>query len=195
MLPFTALEKKIRENLRFNVTAGLMDGGLFGAAIGFASFGTILPLFVASMTSSATLIGLVPAIHSAGWLFPQLFTANYTARLRRYKRTVLLATIHERVPFLGFALVALLLPRIGVQAGLIITFFFLTWQGLGGGFTANPWTSMISKIIPPEARGTFFGTQAAVANLFISFSAVGAGYLLNSYESPFDFTVCFLIAC
>src|ERR1041384_3203574 len=100
MLPFTALEKKIRENLRFNVTAGLMDGGLFGVAIGFASFGTILPLFVATMTDSATLIGLVPAIHSAGWLLPQLFTANHTSRLRRYKRTVLLSTIHERLPFL-----------------------------------------------------------------------------------------------
>ena len=191
----TKVEQFTRKHLRYNIIVNMMDGGLFGAAIGFASFGTILPLFVASMTSSATLIGLVPAIHSAGWLFPQLFTANYTARLRRFKRTVLLSTIHERIPFLGFALVALLLPRIGVQAGLIITFFFLTWQGLGGGFTANPWTSMISKIIPSDARGTFFGTQAAIANLLISVSAIGAGYLLNLYQSPFDFTICFLIAC
>ena len=191
----TKVEQFTRKHLRYNIIVNMMDGGLFGVAIGFASFGTILPLFVASMTSSATLIGLVPAIHAAGWLFPQLFTANYTSRLRRYKRTVLLSTIHERIPFLGFALVALLLPRIGVQAGLILTFFFLTWQGLGGGFTANPWTSMISKIIPPDARGTFFGTQAAIANLLISAAAIGAGYLLNSYESPFDFTICFLIAC
>lgn len=195
MLPMTKVEQFTRKHLRYNVIVGMLDGGFFGVAIGFASFGTILPLLVASMTNSATLIGLVPAIHAAGWLFPQLFTANYTARLRRYKRTVLLSTIHERLPFLGFALVALLLPKIGLQAGLIITFLFLTWQGLGGGFTANPWTSLISKIIPPEARGTFFGTQAAVANLLISAAAIGAGYLLNSYESPFDFTICFLIAC
>jgi len=193
MLSMTKVEQFTRKHLRYNIAVNLLDGGFFGAAIGFASFGTILPLFVASMTNSATLIGLVPAIHSAGWLFPQLFTANYTARLRRYKRTVLLATIHERVPFLGFAMVALLLPRIGSQAGLVLTFFFLTWQGLGGGITANPWTSMISKIIPPEARGTFFGMQAAFANLLISASAIGAGYLLNSYESPLDFTICFLI--
>jgi hypothetical protein len=99
---------------------------------------SILPLFVASMTDSATLIGLVPAIHASGWLLPQLFTANYIARLRRYKRTVLFGTIHERIPFLGLALVALLLPKIGLQAGLGLTFLFLIWQGLGGGFTANP---------------------------------------------------------
>src|SRR5678815_2741133 len=121
MLPFTKIEQYARKHLRFNITVGLMDGGFFGLALGFASFGTILPLFVASMTDSATLIGLVPAIHSAGWLLPQLFTANHTSRLRRYKRTVLMNTIHERVPFLGFAIVALLLSRIGLQAGLIIT--------------------------------------------------------------------------
>src|ERR1044071_7014851 len=89
MLPMTKVEQFTRKHLRYNLVVNLLDGGFFGAAIGFASFGTILPLFVASMTSSATLIGLVPAIHSAGWLFPQLFTANYTSRLRRYKRTVL----------------------------------------------------------------------------------------------------------
>lgn len=195
MLPLTKVEQFTRKHLRYNVIVNLFDGGLFGVAIGFASFGTILPLFVASMTDSATLIGLVPAIHAAGWLLPQLFTANHTAQLRRYKRTVLMMTIHERIPFLGFAIVALLLPRIGLQAGLVLTFMFLIWQGLGGGFTANPWTSMISKIIPSEARGTFFGTQAAVANLFISAAAVGAGYLLNAFESPLDYVSCFLIAC
>src|ERR671919_1386848 len=194
MLPLTRVEQFTRKHLRYNVTVNLLDGGLFGVAVGFASFGTILPLFVATMTDSATLIGLVPAIHAAGWLLPQLFTATHTARLRRYKRTVLMMTIHERIPFLGFAIVALLLPQIGLQAGLLITFFFLIWQGLGGGFTANAWTSMISKIIPPESRGTFFGTQAAVANLCISGAAVGAGYLLNGLDSPFDFTACFLIA-
>src|SRR5688572_33121449 len=122
MLPFTSLEKKIREDLKYNVAVALGDGGFFGIAIGFASFGTILPLFAASMTDSATLIGLVPAIHAAGWLLPQLFTANHTAKLRRYKRTVLMMTIHERIPFLGFALIAFLLPQIGLQAGLIVTF-------------------------------------------------------------------------
>jgi MFS family permease len=188
------LEQAVRKDLKHNVTAGLWDGSLFGAALGFASFSTILPLFVANMTNSATLIGLVPAIHSAGWLFPQLFTASHVSRLRQFKRTVLMMTIHERVPFLGFAVIALLMPLIGTNAGLILTMLLLIWQGLGGGFTANAWTSMISKIIPPESRGTFFGMQAGLANLFISGSAIGAGYLLNALASPWDFAVCFFIA-
>ena len=195
MLPLTTVEQFVRKHLRHNVTVNLLDGGFFGLGIGFVSFSTILPLFVASMTNSATLIGLVPAIHATGWLLPQLFTASHTASLRRYKRTVMLMTIHERVPFLGLALVALLLPKIGVQAGLVLTFLCLIWQGLGGGFTANAWTSLISKIIPSDSRGTFFGIQAAVANLFISAAAISAGYLLNAFEAPRGFLYCFLIAC
>ncbi len=194
MLPLTTLEKNVRVHLKHNLIVNLWDGSLFGIALGFASFGTILPLFVASMTDSALLIGLVPAIHSVGWQLPQLFTASYVSRLRRYKRNVLMMTIHERVPFLGFAVIALLMPFIGTQAALVLTFLFLTWQGFGGGFTANSWTSMISKIIPPESRGTFFGFQAGLANLFISFAAVGAGYLLDYLDSPIDFAACFFIA-
>ena len=119
MLPFTTLEKNIRENLKYNITVGLVGWRAVRAALGFASFGTILPLFVASMTNSAILIGLVPAIHSVGWQFPQLFTASHISRLRRYKRSVILMTIHERVPFLGFAIVALLIPTIGFKTGLV----------------------------------------------------------------------------
>lgn len=190
----TNLEKEVRQNLKYNVFANLGDGAFFGAALGFASFSTILPLFVASLTNSTTLIGLVPAIHSAGWLLPQLFTASHVSRLRRYKSTVLKYTIHERVPFFGFALVALLIPKIGTQLALSLTVALLIWQGLGGGFTANPWTSMISKIIPSDSRGTFFGMQAGIANLFISAGAVGAGYLLDYLASPSDFAACFFIS-
>ncbi len=188
------LEKEVRQNLKHNLTANLADGAMFGMAIGFVSFGTILPLFVATMTNSATLIGLVPAIHSAGWLLPQLFTAGHVSRLRSYKRTVLLSTIHERIPFLALVIVALLVKRIGPNAGLFLTFLCLIWQGLGGGITANAWISMISKIFPPDSRGTFFGMQAGLANLFISGSAIAAGYLLSYIDYPYDFIACFLFA-
>ena len=194
MTMLTTLEKEVRQNLKHNLVVNMWDGGLFGAALGFASFGTILPLFVASMTDSALLIGLVPAIHAVGWQFPQLFMAQRVSRLRTYKRTALLTTIHERVPFLGLALVALLMPFIGSQVALVLTFLLLIWQGLGGGFTANTWTSMISKIMPPDSRGTFFGFQASLANLTLSAAAVGAGYLLDYLASPYDFALCFVIA-
>ncbi len=189
----TTLAAQIRKNLRLNVTVSMIDAAFFGIGWGFSSFGTIIPLFVSQMTTSAILIGLIPAIHAVGWQLPQLFTANWVSRMRRYKPAVLMMTIHERLPFMGLALAAWLLPHYGVGVILPVTFLLLIWQGLGSGFTANPWQSMIAKIIPADSRGTFYGTQAAVANVLISGSAVWAGYLLDWFDSPLDFVLCFSI--
>ena len=169
----------------------MADAAFFGIGWGFGSFGTVIPLFFAQMTSSAILIGMIPAIHAVGWQIPQLFTAGWVSRMRRYKPAVIMMTIHERLPYLGLMLAAWTLPTWGVKVALPIAIVMLIWQGLGAGFTANPWQSMIAKIVPPEARGTFFGAQAAVANVLISFASVGAGYLLDILNSPLDFVLCF----
>ncbi len=170
----------------------MADAAFFGIGWGFGSFSTVIPLFFAQMTNSAILIGLIPAIHAVGWQIPQLFTAQWVSRMRTYKPAVLLMTIQERVPYLGLVLAAWVLPIYGIKVALPLAFFMLIWQGLGAGLTANPWQSMIAKIIPSESRGTFFGAQAAMANILISFSAIGAGYLLDILNSPLDFMLCFL---
>jgi MFS family permease len=190
MLP---IEQQARKFLKYNIIVNLADAAFFGIGWGFGSFGTIIPLFFAQMTNSAILIGMIPAIHAVGWQIPQLFTAGWVARMRKYKPAVLLMTIHERVPYLGLALAAWMLPVFGAKIVLPLALFLLIWQGLGAGFTANPWQSMIAKIIPSDSRGTFFGLQSAVANVLISLAAVGAGYLLDILDSPLDFALCFLI--
>ena len=188
-----SLEASVRKHLRFNIAVNLADGAFFGLGWGFGSIGTILPLFVSRMTDSALLIGLIPSIHAVGWQLPQLFMANSVARLRQYKPMVMLITIHERVPYLGLALVALFLGTLGNKAALVLTFIMLIWQELGAGFTANAWQSMVAKIIPSDYRGTFFGTQSAIANVLMSLAAIAAGYLLVRIHTPLNFSVCFVL--
>lgn len=184
--PITPLQK-------YNIKVNLLDGGFFGLAIGFTSFVTILPLFVRQMTDSALLIGLIPAIHNMGWLLPQLFTSRRVSQMRRVKPWVLAATIQERLPFLALALVAWFLPRLKPEIALAVTFFLLIWQGLGAGFTAGAWQTMISKIVPAQLRGTFFGAQSSAANLLSSGSAILAGIILAQLPGPLDFSLLFLL--
>ncbi len=188
------LPKALKRDLRWNLTANLLDGAFFGFAMGFASFVTVIPLFVRTMTSSAILIGLIPAIHNVGWQLPQLFTAGWVSRQKRFKPLVIALTIHERLPFLGLALVGLALPWLGNSAALVIIFAMLVWQGLGAGLTANPWQSMVAKIFPSDSRGTFLGSQSAAANLLASLSAIMAGFILQRFSSPLGFAGCFLLA-
>jgi MFS family permease len=188
------LELEVRKHLRHNFTVSMLDGGFFGLAMGLASFVTVIPLFVSTLTDSVLLIGLIPAIHTVGWQLPQLLTVNRIARMRRYKPMALLMTIHERLPFLGLMVAAWLLPSLGRQVILPFTFILLIWQGLGGGLGAAAWQSMIGKIIPAQRRGMFYGVQAAIANLMASGGAVLAGLLLDRLASPLDFSLCFLLA-
>lgn len=188
------MNAEITKSLRHNVIVNLIDGGFFGMAIGFASFVTVIPLFVSSMTDSAILIGLIPAIHALGWQLPQLPMAERVSRLRRYKPMVLWLTIQERIPFLGFALVAWTLPLLGDKPALWITYFLLIWQSLGAGLTANPWQNLIAKIIPPDLRGTFLGAQASIGNALSSLGAVLAGFILEAFNSPLGYVYCFLLA-
>ncbi len=190
----TELSSALAKDLRHNLTANLLDGAFFGFAMGFASFVTIIPLFVRTMTGSAILIGLIPAIHNVGWQLPQLFTAGWVMRQKRYKPLVMALTIHERLPYLGLALVGLALPWLGNSAALVIIFAMLIWQGLGAGLTANPWQSMIAKIFPSEWRGTFLGSQSAAANLLASLAAILAGFILQRFAGPRGFAWCFLLA-
>ncbi|MBN2145936.1 MAG: MFS transporter, partial [Anaerolineales bacterium] len=91
------------------------------------------------------------------------------------------------------AAVAWFLPGLGPRWGLILTFFFLLWQGLGGGFTATAWQSMIGKIIPGNRWGFFYGSQAAAANLLSSLGVVLAGYVLEKTVFPGNYALCFLL--
>jgi MFS family permease len=182
------------DHVSFNATVNILDGAFFGFAIGFASFTTVIPLFISQLTGSAILIGMVGSIHTIGWQLPQLFHSTQVRRLSRFKPLVLAMTIHERLPFLGLALLAWTLPRLSTELALVLLFLLLTWQGFGGGFTANVWQSMIAKIIPASWRGGFFGLQMAAVNLLASVAAVAAGWVLEKYPSPLDFTICFLMA-
>jgi len=186
-------EAVVRKNLRFNFVVGLLDGGAFGLGMGFGSFAAIIPLFVHHLTDSALLIGLVPAIHNMGWQLPQLLTAGWITRLKRYKPLTLALTVHERLPFLGLAVVALALPGSSKTTILILTFLMLVWQGFGAGMAANPWTNLVSKVIPQELHGTFFGAQSAAFNGLAGVSALAAGLILTNIQSPRSFSVCFAL--
>jgi len=190
----TLIQQKIKKDLRYNISFNLLEAVFFGLGMGLASSHTIVPVFVSNLTDSAILIGLVPAIHSAGWYLPQLFTAKRLSRQSRFKGTVMRYTIHERVPFLGLAAIAWLTPQLDNKIALVFIFIFLCWQGLGGGFTANPWQNMIGKIIPERMHGMFLGTQLGVVSVFSGLGALLTGYILDRYTTPNNFALAFTFA-
>lgn len=186
---------ELRENVGHNFRVNVIDGAFYGlGALGLASSVTVLPLFLDALGASAFVIGLVGSLHAIGWQLPQLFTSAYVTRLRRYKPMVVFMTIHERWPFFGLALLALLWPTLGAGVVIPLTLLLLFIHGLGGGLAGTAWQAMIGKIIPNKQRGMFFGAQSAAANLLGAGGAVAAGIILERLPSPADFTICFTLA-
>ena len=107
---------------------------------------------------------------------------------------VMQITVFERLPFFLMVFVAWFLPVIGPKVALALTFSLLIMQGLGAGFTATAWQSMIGKIIPSQIRGSFYGLQGAGANLLASIAAILAGFVLTRMDTPQDFTLIFVFA-
>jgi MFS family permease len=188
------MENAVRQNLRHNYTVNILDGAFFGMALGMASFTTIIPLFISTLTTSATLIGLIPAIHTMGWQLPQLFSAKKLSRFTYFRGYVSFITAQERIPYLGLALIAWFLPKIQASTALWICFVLLIWQGIGSGLTANAWQNMIGKVIPADILATFFGVQSAAANLLASLGSIIAGLLLTRFAGSSGFAYSFLIA-
>jgi MFS family permease len=182
------------KDLRHNYLMNTLDGSFFGIAMGFASFTTIIPLFLSTFTGSAILIGLIPALRSMSYQLPPLFMAGAVARQKRFKPMILAYTLHERIPFLGLALVAWFSPRLGQPLSLALAFLCILWQGLGGGFTANPLQNLVARVFPPDIRATVIGTQSSANNLTAAGSAVVAGLLLASLPAPANYAACFLFA-
>ncbi len=179
-----------KRNFVLNVT----EGAFFGFGVGAASFGTVIPLFVSQLTDSAILIALIPYLHQLGWQLPQLLTVQRVARLQRFLPEVLRMSLNQRLPFVGLAVVALLVPFVPASVALTMTFVLLLWQGLGGGVTATAWQSMIAKIIPSSRIGLFFGTQASASALAGAFAAPLAGYMLETINPAFNYASVFGLA-
>jgi MFS family permease len=180
-------------HLYFNFIVNVLDGAFFGLALGFVSFGTNVPLFVKLFTSKAILIGLIPAIHMAGLRFPALFTARMVSRRKRYKPFLLACTVHERLPFLGLAVVAWFMNDLNPSLTVALIFLLLIWQGLGGGFGLVAWQSMLAKVLTPRRLGTFYGVQMAAMCVLASLSALAAGVILDHTSPRVGFTLIFLL--
>jgi MFS family permease len=185
----------IREKLHHNFIVNVLDACFFGfGLVGLASYVTIIPLYLSYLTDSTALIGFMATMFQIGWQVPQLLTSNRVAGLKRYKPMVIWMTLIERVPYFGLAIVAILVPVIGKPLALILSILMMVIQSFGGGFTATAWQSMISKIMPANRRGTFFGMQSAGANLFATFGALFASVILAASVFPNSFGILFFLA-
>jgi MFS family permease len=180
----------LRHNLIFNVADGTW--WLFG--ISFVSTATILPVYVSHLTTSAIVIGLVPALESLGWYLPQLFTAPFVEGLPRVKRALLTITLFERIPFLLIGAVIFLTSVVGGEPTLTLVLFFLVYgiRVFASGVSAIPWQELMARVIPTRQRGRFFAAQRVFGGIAGLVGAAAAAEILARFVFPINYALCFV---
>src|SRR4051812_2366824 len=138
------LARHARRNFWMNVG----DGGTFAFGLSMVSRYTVLPLFVSRINPDPLLLGVLPALFSLGWLLPQLFTAPLVSSLPRRLPFILKVTVGERLPFLAFGLVLVLLPNLPAWALLTVCFSCYLIHTVCAGVAATAWQDLLARVVP-----------------------------------------------
>lgn len=176
-----------------NYLYGVLNGWFASLGDGFMNASVVLSSFAAVLGASNTVIGLLPAIQTGGWMIPQLLVASRVRHLPRkiivYRRASTIRTFS----YLWIVSCTVLLSR---QPGwLLVAFVFgLTANSLASGISGLPWMEVTAKVVPARQRPGFFG----VRNLYGGLLALGASFVVRAILSadwtfPFDYTLIFAL--
>jgi len=189
------VQPQIERNIRWNFWVNTLDGAFFWFGISFIASTIILPLYVSHFTYNPIIIGLIPFITTAGYLVPQLFTANVIGRapLKKFF-PVNLGFFLERLPIFLLAPSAYFLAVSRPLYALVVFLMLYAWHTFGAGLTIVGWQDMIAKIIPVDKRGRFFGITNFLGNGTGILGALAVPLMLEKNTFPFGFIYSFAIA-
>jgi MFS family permease len=189
------VQQQIQQNYRWNFIFNALDGASWWFGMSFISSTIILPLYVSHFTDNPLLIGLIPFLGTAGYLLPQLFTANAVERAPKKKFfPVTIGFFLERVPIFLLAPTAYFLASNRPNAALAVFFLLLAWHTFGAGLIVVGWQDMIAKLIPVDKRGRFFGITYFIGSGSGILGALAVPFVLDNFTFPMGYVISFSIA-
>jgi len=181
---------------RRNFAALLGDYVAFGLGAAFAAGTTVVPDYIARLTDSPIVVGLVRTIADGAWLLPQLFFANLLVNKRRKKPYVIWSGLIGRPTWLLYAAALFLgLARFPAVAIVLLFSLYLVFLGFDS-LAAVAWFDILAKAIPEARRGRLVG----LAQLIQGVLAIGVGAIVAALLSdrgppfPFNYAIIFGLA-
>lgn len=195
-MEFNEAARVLARSARRNFWMNVGDGATFAFGLSMISRYTVLPLFVSKLSSDPLLLGVIPALFSLGWLLPQLFTAPLVSSLPRRLPFVLKVTIGERLPFLIFGLLLVLMPYLPAWMLLVGCFVCYFVHTVCAGIAATAWQDLLARVVPAERWGRLFGMTNAIGGGLGVIGALISGWALVRFPFPQNVGVlsllCFL---
>lgn len=188
-----SVQAEVDRNLSWNFWVNVMVSALFQLSMSFIYGPTVISLYASYLTSSAVLIGLIPALQNGMFLVPQLLLARHAQSLASIKPWLVRYNLLERIPYGAIALMILLWPGAPPALSYTVLLLGLSLAMAGGGVTNPAWKKMIAKVVPVRRRGLMFGTSNALGGLLGVGGAALSGFIFERWEYPFTFGISFLL--
>ena len=192
--PQSEYDQFVERNRRWNFFANAGDLSAVNLAGTFIFSSTILTLYASYLTSSAVLIGLIPAVQQVGYLLPQLLSARKAERLHRKKPWVVKVSVVERLPYLFVTLGIFFIPGAPDWLSYAILALSIGIATGAAGVATPAWKGMLGKIIHPDKRGALFSTGMSIGGFLGIGGSFVARWILKTHEYPRSFGLCFLLS-
>lgn len=186
-----ALDPGVVKHFKRNFFANVMDAGFWFFGDSFVAAYTILPVFMSTLTDSLILIGLMPALASAGWFLPQVFFAKHLESKKQRLPIVLKLGLFERFPYMFLAIGAFMIPKLEQGVAVILFLVIYIIITFSSGLVALPWQELIATVIPVSHRGRYWGLSLMLGKLMGLVGAGVAGFLLANVEYPLNYAYIF----
>jgi MFS family permease len=161
----------------------VIDGATFAFAVSLLSETTIIPAFVAALTGSSLLVGLVAATFAVGRYLPQLLGAHLVMGRAKRKPLFLVIIVAERVGILAIAMSATLIDALPNTAVLLIFFVSFGFYAITTGLIGPVYGDFVAKALT-KARGWFFGTVQLLGGILGFTAAIWAESILRAQGFP-----------
>jgi MFS family permease len=160
-----SLDASIKDGTSFAVMAGLGDPSYVGACA----------LVLGASPSAVALLVTIPVFLGAlAQLIPPYFIERGTSR----KKLFVAGSFAQSLAWIP----VLASPFVGGRAGYALLFGGWVLYFLSMHLTIPPWTSMMGDLVPPGARGRYFGRRSSLCFIFQTASLILAGAGLALYK-------------
>jgi MFS family permease len=158
------------QSRRYGIREGAWHAAMQGAGENYLS------AFALLLQATPLHISLLSALPQVAGMAAQLLSAHLLHRFPHRKPLIVVGSAAHALAWLPLVFLPLLLPQQGpwlLILGAVVAMAF-------GQFTVPPWNSLLSDLVPPDARGTYFARRARVMSALHFLTLCGAGAALQA---------------
>jgi len=183
-------EAEVRQNFKWNGPLGIVQGLMLYLNTGLHNVQIVVPAFLFEITGSKTFVGIASSLQLYAHNIPQLFGSALVEHLPVKKKAMVRYGWLSALSWLAIAAATYFLPR---ETNLPIFLFFYAASSVFMGLYLLVWTDVMSKVIPVERRGNYFGVRNFLSTLATAVGSSLAGYLIASFLFPNNYALTFFV--